>query len=70
MDIDHRRLLADYGVWPSEMADDTPEGRAALAERVARICGRMRESGLAGDYAYSLPDHRSMVRLLKALQRN
>ncbi len=70
IDEPRRNLLSAYGVTADEIDVGSADGRQRLAQRVGTICRGMRKAGLAGDWSYSLPDHRGMVRLMQELQKD
>lgn len=63
---DERRasLLVEFGITPAEIADTSRDGRRHLVERLTTICRNYRSQGLAGHFAYSLPLHTALVRIL------
>ena len=57
-----QELLRAYGFYQKEL-DGSPT--SAIVERIGKICEKLRVLGLAGDWTYSLPDHRALFRLYK-----
>lgn len=49
-------------LWPHEIADDTPQGRARLIARLRTALRAERRRGLAGDWTYDLARHRNLLR--------
>lgn len=64
------------GLWPAEIADVSPEGRARLIAKLERVLKAERRRGRAGHWTYDLARHAALVRavrreraLLAALRR-
>lgn len=53
-------------VGPTEIGDETPAGRLALIERLAKALRGERARGLAGHWTYSLNRHIGLVQALAA----
>lgn len=62
-DIDLPNLIP---LWPSELADTSPTGRAAIVAKLERACRAERQRDLAGHWAYDRARHARMVATLKA----
>ncbi len=48
-------------VWAETLADQSEAGCRTLIARIDACANRMRLAGLAGDWAYSLPQHRQLM---------
>lgn len=57
-------LLHRYGIWPDEHTDRTLAGRKHLVMRLEYILRDLKAAEIRGDFAYSAPDHRGLLRVL------
>ena len=65
-DYDRVRDLARLlPLWPAEIADDTPEGRQRIVQRLRRALREERRRGLAGHWTYDLARHAALLQAYK-----
>lgn len=57
----HRRLAALLPLWPSEIDDTSPSGRARLIAMLERALRGERRRGLAGHWTYDLARHAQLL---------
>jgi hypothetical protein len=52
-------------LWPHELDDDTPQGRARVLGKLGRLLRAERRRGLAGHWTYDLARHAELLRLYR-----
>ncbi|MDQ8697271.1 hypothetical protein [Hyphomicrobium sp. LHD-15] len=63
-----REIARLVGLWPYEIADVSPEGRARLIRKLALVLKAERLRGRAGHWSYDLARHAALVRVLRREQ--
>lgn len=63
-----REIARLVGLWPHEIADVSPNGRARLIRKLALVLKAERRRGLAGHWSYDLARHAALVRVLRREQ--
>jgi hypothetical protein len=60
-----REIARLVGLWPSEIADVSVEGRARLVKKLEQVLKAERRRGRAGHWTYDLARHAALVRILR-----
>jgi hypothetical protein len=60
-----RELARLVGLWPAEIADVSPGGRARLIRKLEFVLKAERRRGRAGHWTYDLARHAALARVLR-----
>jgi hypothetical protein len=60
-----REIARLVGLWPSEIADVSAEGRARLVKKLEQVLKAERRRGQAGHWTYDLARHAALARVLR-----
>jgi hypothetical protein len=60
-----RELARLAGLWPAEIGDVSPAGRARLVAKLEEVLRAERRRGRAGHWTYDLARHAALVRTLR-----
>jgi hypothetical protein len=52
-------------LWPHEVADESPQGRALVVAKLARALRAERRRGIAGHWTYDLARHAALLRVYR-----